>query len=405
MPRLRARSLALRSAALRAVAPVLAPILALILALPAAASFETRATSAHVVDFNTGTVLLSRNADTPLPPASMSKLMTLFMMFEALEDGRLTMDQTFAVSTRARQMGGSRMFVEERHRPTTEDLIRGIAVLSGNDATVVVAEGLAGTEENFARQMTERARALGMENSTLMNASGWPHPDHRMSKRDLAILSERLIRDFPQYYPYLSEPSFTWNDITQRNRVPLLEAGIGLDGLKTGFTSEAGYSLAGSARQGNRRVIFVIGGLGSERERAEEAERIINWAFRQFSERRLLEAGSRVAEARVWLGEASTVGLVVPEDLVVLVPALQPADAIEAEVVWEGPIEAPVAAGQRLGELVVRLPDLEPLRVPLVAERAVAQGGFLVRVQTAAEMLMGRALGALSERVSDATGL
>ena len=405
MPRLRARSLALRSAALRAVAPVLAPILALILALPAAASFETRATSAHVVDFNTGTVLLSRNADTPLPPASMSKLMTLFMMFEALEDGRLTMDQTFAVSTRARQMGGSRMFVEERHRPTTEDLIRGIAVLSGNDATVVVAEGLAGTEENFARQMTERARALGMENSTLMNASGWPHPDHRMSKRDLAILSERLIRDFPQYYPYLSEPSFTWNDITQRNRVPLLEAGIGLDGLKTGFTSEAGYSLAGSARQGNRRVIFVIGGLGSERERAEEAERIINWAFRQFSERRLLEAGSRVAEARVWLGEAATVGLVVPEDLVVLVPALQPADAIEAEVVWEGPIEAPVAAGQRLGELVVRLPDLEPLRVPLVAERAVAQGGFLVRVQTAAEMLMGRALGALSERVSDATGL
>ena len=405
MPRLRARSLALRSAALRAVAPVLAPLLALILALPAAASFETRATAAIVVDFNTGTVLLEKDADTPLPPASMSKLMTLFMMFEALEDGRLTMDQSFAVSTRARQMGGSRMFVEERHRPTTEDLIRGIAVLSGNDATVVVAEGLAGTEENFARQMTERARALGMENSTLMNASGWPHPDHRMSKRDLAILSERLIRDFPQYYPYLSEPSFTWNDITQRNRVPLLEAGIGLDGLKTGFTSEAGYSLAGSARQGNRRVIFVIGGLGSERERAEEAERIINWAFRQFSERRLLEAGSRVAEARVWLGEASTVGLVVPEDLVVLVPALQPADAIEAEVVWEGPIEAPVAAGQRLGELVVRLPDLEPLRVPLVAERAVAQGGFLVRVQTAAEMLMGRALGALSERVSDATGL
>ena len=391
---------------IRALRPLLSAAAALCLAaLPLQAGFETRATSAYVVDFNTGTVLLSRNADEALPPASMSKLMTLFMVFEALEDGRLTMDQTWSVSTRARRMGGSRMFVEERHRPTTEDLIRGIAVLSGNDATVVVAEGMAGTEENFARQMTERARALGMENTTLMNSSGWPHPQHRMSKRDLAILSERIIRDFPQYYPYLSELSFTWNEITQRNRVPLLEAGIGLDGLKTGFTSEAGYSLAGSARQGTRRVVFVIGGLGSEQERAEEAERIINWAFRQFSERRLLEAGARVAEARVWLGEVSSVGLVVPEDLVVLVPALQPMDAIEAEVIWEGPVEAPVAAGQRLGTLVVRLPDLEPLRVPLVAERAVAQGNFLVRVQTAAEVLFGRALGAIGERVSGTAGL
>ena len=375
-------------------------------AVPALAGFETRATSAFVLDFNTGAVLLSKNADESLPPASMSKLMTLYMLFEAIEDGRIAPDTPFSVSTRAREMGGSRMFVEERHRPTAEDLIRGIAVLSGNDATVVVAEGLAGTEENFARQMTERARALGMENTTLVNSSGWPHPDHRMSKRDLGILSERLIRDFPQYYPYLSELSFTWNDITQRNRVPLLEAGVGLDGLKTGFTSEAGFSLAGSARQGNRRVIFVIGGLGSERERAEEAERIINWAFRQFSERRLLEAGDRVAEARVWLGEAPRVGLVVAENLVALVPALQPADAIEAEVVWQGPVEAPVAAGQQLGELVVRLPDLEPLRVPLVAERAVPRGGFVVRLQTAAEVLMDRAVGALSDRMSgDAAGL
>jgi D-alanyl-D-alanine carboxypeptidase (penicillin-binding protein 5/6) len=369
-------------------------------ALPAWAGFETRATSAFVMDFNTGTVLLSKNADEPLPPASMSKLMTLYMLFEAIEDGRIALDTPFSVSTRAREMGGSRMFVEERHRPTAEDLIRGIAVLSGNDATVVVAEGLAGTEENFARQMTERARALGMENTTLTNSSGWPHPDHRMSKRDLAILSERIIREFPQYYPYLSELSFTWNDITQRNRVPLLEAGIGLDGLKTGFTSEAGFSLAGSARQGNRRVIFVIGGLGSERERAEEAERIINWAFRQFSERKLLDAGQRVAEARVWLGEKSHVGLAVPQDLVVLVPALQPADAIEAEVVWNGPVEAPVAAGQPLGELVLRLPDLEPLRVPLVAESAVARGGFMVRVQTAVEVLTGRAVEAVTQRIA-----
>jgi D-alanyl-D-alanine carboxypeptidase (penicillin-binding protein 5/6) len=221
-----------------------------------------------------------------------------------------------------------------------------------------------------------------------------------MSKRDLATLSERIIREFPQYYPYLSELDFTWNDITQRNRVPLLEAGVGLDGLKTGFTSAAGYSLAGSARQGNRRVIFVIGGLADERQRAEEAERIINWAFRQFSERRVLAAGQRVAEAEVWLGEQTRVGLVVPQDLVVLVPALQQMDRIEAEVIYSGPVEAPVVAGQELGELVLQLPDLAPMRVPLVAETAVAQGNFLTRVQTAAGLLLQRALGAVSERAA-----
>ncbi|MGY6412069.1 MAG: D-alanyl-D-alanine carboxypeptidase family protein [Alkalilacustris sp.] len=378
-----------------------AALLMVLAVAPAQASFETRATAAIVVDFNTGAVLLEKNADTPLPPASMSKLMTLYMVFEALEDGRLTLETTLPVSTRARQMGGSRMFVEERHRPTVEDLIRGIAVKSGNDATVVVAEGLSGTEENFSRQMTERARAMGMANTTLTNASGWPHPDHRMSMRDLAILSERMIRNFPQYYGYLSELSFTWNNITQSNRVPLLNAGIGLDGLKTGFTSEAGFSLAGSAEQDGRRVIFVFSGLGSERERVEEAERIINWAFRQFSERQVLSAGDRVAEADVWMGDKRRVGLVVPEDLVVLVPALQPLGEITAEVVWDGPVEAPVAAGQPLGHLLLKLPDLAPMRVPLVAESDVGRGNFMVRMQTAAERLLSRGLGALSDRAAE----
>ncbi len=375
---------------------------AALLLLPAmAAAFETRARAAIVVDVNTGTILLERNADEPLPPASMSKLMTLNMVFEALEDGRISLDTTFPVSTRARQMGGSRMFVEERHRPTVEDLIRGIAVLSGNDATVVVAEGLAGTEEGFAQQMTERATALGMQNSTLMNASGWPHPQHRMSMRDLAILSERLVTQFPQYYHYLAEPDFTWNDITQTNRVPLLNAGIGLDGLKTGFTSEAGYSLAGSARQGNRRIIFVISGLGSERERAEEAERIIAWAFRQFAERRIAEEGTRIAEAEVWLGSQPRVGLVLGTPLVALVPSLTQIDSFEAEVVYDGPIPAPIAAGQPLGELVVRVPGMdEALRAPLLAEADVAPGGFPVRLQTAAGVLLDRALSAVSDRAA-----
>jgi D-alanyl-D-alanine carboxypeptidase (penicillin-binding protein 5/6) len=365
----------------------------------AAAAFETNARAAIVIDMNTGSVLLEKNADEPLPPASMSKLMTLNMLFEALQDGRVSLETTFPVSTRARQMGGSRMFLEERHRPTVEDLIRGIAVLSGNDATVAVAEGLAGTEDGFARQMTERARALGMTNTTLMNASGWPHPDHRMSMRDLAILSERIIREFPQFYHYLAEPRFTWNGITQDNRVPLLDAGIGLDGLKTGFTSEAGYSLAGSARQGNRRVLFVIGGLASERERAEEAERIIAWAFRQFAERQIAEAGARVAEAEVWMGGVRKVGLVLGEPLVALVPSLAQIDHFEAEVIYDGPVPAPVAAGQRIGELIVTVPGMDtPLRAPLLAETDVAEGGLAVRMQTAAGVLLNRALGAVSDR-------
>lgn len=360
---------------------------------PARADFETRATSAYIVDLGTDTVLLDKNADVPLPPASMSKLMTLNMLFEAIEDGRVDMDTTFSVSSRAHGMGGSRMFLEERHRPTAEDLIRGIAVLSGNDAAVVVAEGLAGTEEAFARLATERARALGMENTTIANASGWPHPDHLMSKRDLAILSRHLIEDFPQYYPYLAEDSFTWNDITQPNRVPLLNAGLGVDGLKTGFTSAAGYSLAASARQANRRVLFVIGGLSSERERAEEAERILNWAFRQFVEREVLRPGVAVAQAEVWMGAQPTVGLVSSGPVSLLLPATRQ-NEMTAEVIYRGPVEAPVAAGQQIAELILRVPEMEDRRVPLYAAADVPVGGFAVRMQSALEIVMRRFAGA-----------
>jgi D-alanyl-D-alanine carboxypeptidase (penicillin-binding protein 5/6) len=256
----------------------------------------------------------------------------------------------------------------------------------------VVAEGLAGTEDAFARLATERARALGMENTSIANASGWPHPDHRMSKRDLAILARHIIEDFPQFYPYLAEEAFTWNDITQRNRVPLLDAGLGLDGLKTGFTSEAGYSLAASARQASRRVLFVIGGLTSERERAEEAERIINWAFRQFVEREVLRPGVAVAQADVWMGAQPTVGLVAAEPVSLLLPATRQ-DELTAEVVYNGPVAAPVAAGQQIAELILRVPEMEDRRVPLFAAVAVPEGGFLVRMQSALQIVTQRIAG------------
>ncbi|TCO72820.1 D-alanyl-D-alanine carboxypeptidase family protein [Rhodovulum euryhalinum] len=365
--------------------------LATALALPAGAAFETRATAAYVVDQTTDTVLLSKNADQPLPPASMSKLMTLNMLFEALSDGRVTLETQFSVSSRAMAMGGSTMFLNDQDRPTVEQLIQGIIVQSGNDACVVVAEGLAGTEEAFARLMTERARALGMENATFANSTGWPHPNQRMSMKDLGIIAERLIEDFPEYYGYFAEAEYPFDGRAPQNRFnrnPLLKLGIGADGLKTGHTEEAGYGLVGSALQGGRRVTFVITGLETEAQRAEEGERIVNWAFRQFVQREVLRQGERVAEARIWMGEIEQVGLVVPEDVEILLPATV-REQIGAEVIFRDPILAPVEEGQELGELVISRPELGELRVPLVAERSVARGGFVPRLRTATEVLVG----------------
>lgn len=382
----------------RAAAARLATLatLLVIAALPARA-FETRATAAWVYDVTTQTVLLDKNADTALPPASMSKLMTINMLFEALRDGRVTPDTTFAVSARAKAMGGSTMFLNETDRPTVMDLIRGMIINSGNDACVVVAEGLAGTEEAFSALMTERGRALGMTNAVFKNSSGWPDPEHRMSMRDLGILAKRLILEFPEYYPIFAETEFNYKDrapANASNRNPLLRIAAAdwqADGLKTGHTSEAGYGLVGSATMGDRRVIFVITGLASDRDRAQESEAIVNWAFRQFAEKTLVTAGTRVADAPVWMGAAETVGLVPATDVRLLVPALVQ-DSVTAEVVFTGPVRAPVTAGQPMGELIVHVPDLPDARIPLVAETDVATGGFAKRLTTAAQVLMQRYL-------------
>jgi len=359
-------------------------------ATTAAAAFETRATAAWVADETTGMVLLSKNADTALPPASMSKLMTLNMLFEALRDGRVTLETTFTVSERAKNMGGSSMFLNTNDTPTVEELIKGIVVQSGNDACVVVAEGLAGTEDGFARLMNERAQDLGMENSTFANSSGWPNPNQRMSMEDLGILALRLIREFPEYYGYFGMETFEYDGrvpTNHENRNPLLKLGIGADGLKTGHTQEAGYGLVGSAMQGTRRIVFVITGLPTEDARKQEAIGIVNWAFRQFVEKTVAERGTRIAHAPVWMGAEPEVGLVLSEDLDVLVPALAQ-DSIDAEITYQGPLRAPVEEGAEVARLTLQLPDMAPVEVPLVAERAVARGGFLPRIKTAAQVLM-----------------
>ncbi|MEL6573585.1 MAG: D-alanyl-D-alanine carboxypeptidase family protein [Pseudomonadota bacterium] len=358
------------------------------------AAFETKARAAYVLDQTTGTVLLEKNADEPLPPASMSKLMTIYMAFEAISQGILQPDERLQVSTEAAAYGGSTMFLDTTDRVTVEDLLRGVIVLSGNDASAVLAEALSpdGTEAGFARRMTERGRQMGLTNSTFTNSNGWPEPNHRMSMRDLGTLADRLIADYPTYYPLFAETEFAFDGrapANSRNRNPLLALGIGADGLKTGHTQEAGYGLVGSAKQGDRRIIFVITGLNSVPERAEEAEKIVSWAFRQFAQREIVGEGTVIAEAEVWMGDVPSVGLSVAEDVSLLVPVVNQ-DSLDAEVIYTGPLEAPIRAGQEVAELVISMDDLPKHRVPLVATSDVARGGFNSRVRVAADVLWSK---------------
>lgn len=361
---------------------------------PARAAYETQATAAWLYDIGTDTVLFEKNADTPLPPASMSKLMTLNMLFEALRDGRVTLDTTFGVSTKARQMGGSTMFLDETDRPSVEELIKGIIVQSGNDACVVVAEGLAGTEDAFARQMNTRAPEIGLKNSTFANASGWPDPNHRMSVRDLGVLAAHIITEFPEYYGYfaLEEYDFDGRSPANRfNRNPVLGLGLGADGLKTGHTEEAGYGLAGSALQGDRRIVFVFTGLQSDADRRQEAEAMINWGFRQFLSRKMADAGDPLTEIPVWLGDHQQLYAVAAEDIELLVPAIGQ-DTLETRIEYRSPIEAPVTRGQPVAELVVKASDMPEKRISLVADRDIVRGGFLPRVRASAYVLFDKAM-------------
>lgn len=373
-------------------------ILALLsmLAAPVQA-FETNARAAWVYDVATGTVLMEKNADDAMPPASMSKLMTLYMLFEALHEGRVQLDTRLPVSTKARQMQGSTMFLNENDRPTVEELIKGIIVLSGNDACVVVAEGLSGTEDAFSRQMTERAHEIGMTKSNFVNASGWPAAGHVMSAHDLGLVAQRIINDFPEYYKYFAIAEFPFDNrapANRHNRNPLLRLGIGADGLKTGHTEEAGYGLVGSALQGDRRIVFVISGLPNDRARAEESERIVNWAFRQFTMRTVVPKGEIVAQAPVWLGSQSKVGLTTEDGVKVLIPAGSQS-GVTAEAVFNGPIEAPIKAGTRVGDLVINIPNAGESRMPLVTATDVEPAGVFGRLQGAATRLGGQAIQAV----------
>ncbi len=355
-------------------------------------SFETSAKAAYILDQNTGTVLLEKNADEPLPPASMSKLMTLYMAFEYINQGRLELTEKLPVSDAAVKYRGSTMFLNTSDRVTVEDLLRGIIVLSGNDACVVLAEALSpdGTEKGFADLMTRRAKKMGMFNSVFANSNGWPHPEHKMSVKDLAILANKIVTDFPEYYPMFAEDTFEFDGraaANTRNRNPLLGLGIGADGLKTGHTSEAGYGLVGSALQGERRVIFVITGLRSQSVRADEAEAIVNWTFRQFTEKKYGDKNDVIGVAPVWNGASPQVGLALAEDLNVLIPIFD-RDDINFTAEIKTPIKAPLSKGTTIGNLIISRPNLPTFKVSLVAAENIGTGGFKEKVLSAAKFIL-----------------
>ena len=352
------------------------------LAAAPSAAMETTAKQAYIVDLQTGTVLLEKDSTSPTPPASLSKLMTLYMVFEQLKQGKLSLDDKFVVSRKAWRMGGSKMFVEVDKRVSVEDLVRGIVVQSGNDACIVVAEAMSGSEAAFADAMNRRAREIGLTDTNLVNSTGWPADSHLMSPRDLAVLAKLIIEEFPEYYPYFAEKSFRYNKIKQGNRNPLLYRDTGADGLKTGHTRAAGYGLVASAVRNDRRVVMVLTGLPNARTRSFEARRLLDWAYQSFKNYDLFEGGAVVEKADVWLGQEETVPLVAERAVRISLPRAS-RRGLKAKVVYEGPVPAPIAKGTKIASLVVTAPDFKTVEVPLVAGADVARVGVFGRLGAA----------------------
>lgn len=349
--------------------------------------FETRASHAVIMDFDTGEILFSKNGDVPMPPSSMSKLMTALMVFEALEAGTLSMDDELPVSVRAWReggaaSGGSTMFLEVNSRARVDDLLRGIIVQSGNDACIVVAEALGGTEEAFADMMNRRARELGLETVNFVNSTGLTAEGHVVSAADLARLARHIIIAHPEFYRLYSETTFTYNGIRQANRNPLLGVFDGADGLKTGYTSEAGYGLTASAVRGNERRIIVFNGMETMRDRANEAERLMRAAFADFVMADLAEPGRVVGEAQIYMGQSRTVSLRTTGPVRAAMHRRE-RQGLRAEIVYDGPLQAPVAEGDEVARLVVTLPGGREVEYPLEAAESVNRQGAVSRAMSA----------------------
>ena len=360
----------------------------------AAQNFETRAQHAVLMDAETETILFQKAADVSMPPASMAKLMTVAVVFDAIKSGRLSLDTEFQVSENAwrnggANSGGSTMFAKLGSTIPVADLLRGVIIQSANDGCIVLAEGMAGTEKTFANLMNAEARKLGLTGSHFTNATGLPDPDEYVTAIDLAKLARHIIYDDPEFYPIFSEKEFTWNKIRQHNRNPLLDMNIGADGLKTGFTDASGYGLVGSAVRDGQRLIMVINGTKSEKERAEEARKLMDWGLRGFEKVELFRNGEEVARASVFGGDEGSVGLVGKGAIAAFLPRGS-RDLIKGRVVYQGPVPAPIESGQEIGKLQITLGNDVLREAPVYASEDVGRGTIPQRaVDGLKELLLG----------------
>jgi D-alanyl-D-alanine carboxypeptidase (penicillin-binding protein 5/6) len=352
-----------------------------------AGGIETQAKHALILEVETGAVLLDKGADERIPPASMSKIMTAYIVFGMLKEGRAALTDQLPVSERAWRLQGSKMFVPIGGSISIDDLLKGVIIQSGNDACLVLAEGLAGSEEAFVELMNQKAKEIGLKDSHFADVSGLPSSDHWMTARDLATLAIRTIKDFPEYYHYYSEIDYEFNNIKQGNRNPLLYKNAGADGLKTGHTEEAGFSLTASVKRDNRRVILVLNGLPTMKARAQESERLIEWAFREFNDYRLFAAGDKVDDGEVWLGAEPKGPLTVSKDFVVTLPR-KARKEMKVSVEYDRPIPAPVQKGDTIGKVVMTAPDAAAVEAPLVAADSVERMNPWGRIATLAGYLV-----------------
>lgn len=378
----------MRSSLLLRVLPLLAVAVS-----ASAETMETAAKQAIIIDYNTGSTLLEKNADELMTPSSMSKLMTVYLVFDALKQGRIKMGDTMPVSETAwkkhYKTDESLMFLPLNSNPTVEELLKGVIIQSGNDACSVLAEGLAGSEEAFAEQETKRGREIGLQHSTFRNASGVPAPDHKMTARDLSILATHLINDFPDFYPIFSEKTFTFNGIKQDNRNPLIWGEIaGADGLKTGHTEEAGYGEVGSVQRNGRRIVLVLNGLGSIKQRAEESQKLAEWAFREFDDYHVYKAGEVLGEVPVTDGVALTVPMQTDKAVDLTLQRIAHND-MKTSVTHIDQVTAPVKKGQEIGKAVITVPGRQDLVVPLVAAADVEPLGFMGKLKRKLGHLVG----------------
>lgn len=345
-----------------------------------AQTFDTRAPHALLLDADTGTILFAKEADVELPPASLAKLMTMEVVFHRLKEGAVTLEDSFFVSENAwrkggASSGGSTMFAELNSEIRLEDLIRGVIIQSANDGCIVIAEGLAGTEDAFANLMNSRARAIGLSGSNFTNSTGLPDENQFVTLKDLAKLARHIISEYPEYYSYYSEPEFEWNGINQRNRNPLLPMNIGADGMKTGFTEESGYAIVGSATREGQRLIAVMSGMASSKERSEEARKILDWGFRAFEKLVLFEEGEDIGNISIYGGEQGSVAVRSDGPVLIYLPVGN-RDRVRARIAYDYPVRPPIEQGQRVATLKVWIGDQLSQETPLYAAGAVEKGGI-----------------------------